>query len=180
MRRNDTNSIPSVRSLWLSSYSAVYPGEWCACVSMFDIQWISHRNVTGPKNKERKKKKNPEEEWKKGKKELEVTEIFSVLFCSWYLLSEVTYSYGNIQNKTWNTVSYTHAFDSFLVEFSLCKIMDERIYERYNVKTKNALFALHSNEDHSSHGPTPQRLPLGKYIGTYLDGRDDQLFQFVG
>lgn len=37
---------------------------------------ISHRNVTGP-NKKKKTQKN-----EKGKKELELTEIFSVLFCS--------------------------------------------------------------------------------------------------
>lgn len=45
------------------------------CLTFSDTaKRISHRNVTGPKNNRRRKRKK--------KDELELTEIFSVLFCS--------------------------------------------------------------------------------------------------
>lgn len=51
-----------------------------------------------------------------------MTENVSVLTCSWYLLSEVTNSYGNIQNKMWNTVSYFLPLDYFIFFISVWKI----------------------------------------------------------
>lgn len=72
----------------------LYPGERRACVSMSDIQW--HGGAF--KCYWTKKQQG-------GKKKLKPAEI-SVLFCSWHLSSEVAYSYGNIKNKMWNTVSH--------------------------------------------------------------------------
>lgn len=56
----------------------------------------SHWKVTGPKKK-KKKKENDTWKWEK----------YSVYYSVGDMLSNVTYSYGNIQNKMCKTVSHT-------------------------------------------------------------------------
>lgn len=107
---------------------------------MFDIQW--HRAATEMlldqnKNRGRKGKKD----------ELELTEIFSVLFCSWYLLSEFTYSYGNIQNKMWNTVSYLWSMGS-LFQKLICRQVSSvarwiAIYQAFSIYSRRPLVNIY-------------------------------------
>lgn len=93
----------SCQSVWPLSYPDVNRWMTCACVICLTLSIQGHRerknhplNVTGPNHVLAKRK------WK-----YEMAELLNVLFCSWYLLSNVTYSYGNIQNKMlWKMTSY--------------------------------------------------------------------------
>lgn len=133
------DSIHTVRCLWLLSYSAVSRWMTCMCFSVWhSVTQSSHRNVTGPKlNRGRKGKKD----------ELELTEIFSVLFCSWYLLSEFTYSYSNNQNKMWSTVSYLWSMGS-LFQKLICRQVSSvaqwiAIYQAFNIYSRRPLVNIH-------------------------------------
>lgn len=111
----------SIPERQVSSDCRLYPAvsRWmmCMCFNVWHSVNQPQKCYWTNKKKEKRKKRQNSADWKREKIEMEMTENFSVLFCSWYLLSEVTNSYGNIQNKMWNTVSYTLAFDFFFFPF---------------------------------------------------------------
>lgn len=96
MRRNDSSSTRQV-FFWLLSYSAVSRWMTCMCFSV----WHSVREPATEKllDQKKKKKKKENDTWK--------WEKYSVYYSVGDMLSDVTYSYGNIQNKMCKTVSHT-------------------------------------------------------------------------
>lgn len=106
--------IPS--GLFDCRLTQLYPGERRACVSMFDIQ--RHRRDEERKKRKIERMSRPQEKKKnkmlldqkinrrRRKKKCELTEIFSVLFCSWYCCQTLHIAMVISKNKMWNTVSY--------------------------------------------------------------------------
>lgn len=119
--KNDT-ILFMLSGLFDCCLTQLYPGEWRACVSMFDIQWhrgerISHRNVTGPKsNRRRRRRKKMEKKINTSWNWQKYSVYYSVVdTCCQKLHIAMVIS----KNKMWNTVSYVWSSGSFLFVFFL-------------------------------------------------------------